>query len=194
MPYYPDWNCPKCNYKIFGTKNTCYKCNVDRKGNTINAIKIGDWNCPKCGDYQFARNNNCRKCNTIKPGITTGINNYLPTKPSIITPRDGDWKCPKCYVNVFASRDKCFKCQTPKPQNTDNENKNDNINTEKTINSNEDNLCSICLDQPNNMLLLHESGTEGHKCCCQNCANSLIGNNQSCPICRQKITQAIKVY
>ena len=151
-----DWNCPKCNMKVFASKKFCFKCRVDKEGNIVSTLegisgfemKTGDWNCPACGDYQFARNKACRKCRTPKSLLNNNVT----------------------ITNIE--------------------------NTERTTVGNEedDNTCRICWDQPSNMLLLHEDGKDGHKCCCQDCAAILIAGGKDCPICRKEVIDSIRVY
>jgi membrane protease subunit (stomatin/prohibitin family) len=189
-----DWDCPKCKTMIFKSKRYCFKCNVDKSGNTGSTGKIGDWNCPRCNNYQFARNTLCRKCGCPKGAIIQDKdkkfdNKTKPTtttKPTQITyqPRVGDWTCPSCNDTQYSFRTNCRRCTTLKPS----------LEKTKDITINDDDCCSICLDAKKNMLLLHASEKEGHLCCCETCANELIADNQPCPMCRQPVKQAIKVY
>ena len=192
---------------VFGSKKSCFKCKVDREGNLYH--DNNDWTCPKCYDIQFAKNKQCRKCHFVR--IFTNSNNCNWECPkckiniqekhnvcfkcgvdkngnTVIIQKPGDWNCPKCKIILFASRDKCFKCGTPKLET---ENNHPSGKSESVGNGNE---CSICLELPSNMLLLHEGKSEGHKCCCSDCALILISSGSNCPICRQKVTQAIRVY
>lgn len=50
-----DWNCPTCNYKVFGSKKKCPKCRPD------------DWLCPTCKFNIFGSKSKCFKCGTLKP-------------------------------------------------------------------------------------------------------------------------------
>lgn len=181
MSYKPgDWYCPQCRGLIFASKKMCFKCKVDRNGQKQNVNKIGDWICKACGDYQFARNSKCRKCNAPKRGVPT---QQVDKKP-------GDWNCPKCNDFQFAKNIVCRKCQTPNPNLSYTP-----LNTVvKTTDEEEDKLCCICLDAPKIMLLLHESASEGHLCCCGPCAAELISAKHVCPICRAHVTQAVKVF
>jgi hypothetical protein len=185
-----DWDCPKCKELIFASKSMCFKCKVDKYGNSKNLTKIGDWNCPKCHDYQFARNSNCRKCGTSKPSSSNidSANSNSVNTPSVSV-RTGDWLCPGCQDLQFARNTHCRKCKMLNPKLA--------VKTvQQTEQAKEDDekLCSICLDANKNMLLLHVTETEGHLCCCEPCANELIADGAPCPICRQNIKQAIKVF
>jgi membrane protease subunit (stomatin/prohibitin family) len=87
-----DWMCPICDFKVYGSKKSCKKCNTKRpdlrddnnippspshilppsNDNDANRDIIvepreGDWTCPKCTDYQFAKNKFCRSCGTPNP-------------------------------------------------------------------------------------------------------------------------------
>lgn len=182
MSYKPgDWYCPQCRGLIFASKKMCLKCKVDRNGQKQNLKKIGDWICKACGDYQFARNSKCRKCNAPKTGHSAPQINKKP----------GDWNCPKCDDHNFAKNMACRKCYTPNPNMTYTPPKTTPV---KSTDDENDKLCSICLDEPKVMLLLHQNGSEGHLCCCESCAEQLIDLNHDCPICRTPVTQAIKVF
>lgn len=112
-----DWNCPKCSDKIFGSKQYCIKCNVDRYGSSrfnINMLKTGvvDWNCPGCNFKVFSAKKYCNKCNIDRDGNSMenkegDINNVAN---NTINKREGDWNCPKCNFNIFASKNYCHKC------------------------------------------------------------------------------------
>jgi rubrerythrin len=58
---FPDWTCPKCSFIIFGKKDHCYKCNVDKSGQIIKEKR--DWKCPKCNFLIFGSKEKCFKCN-----------------------------------------------------------------------------------------------------------------------------------
>jgi len=186
-----DWNCPKCNGHIFKSKQFCYKCKVDKHGKQSFSLSTGDWNCSKCGDHQFARNQQCRMCKTPRDKSDKSDKSYNQNSSSVtsnVAVRPGDWLCPKCGDHQFANNVNCRKCYTQNPNlSTQTITSVDNVNSD-------DNSCSICLDKPKCMLLLHENQEEGHMCCCQDCADKLIQLGQSCPMCRQPVKQAIKVY
>lgn len=59
-----------------------------------------------------------------------------------------------------------------------------NNNNEKS--EEEEGLCSICLENPSNSVLLECS----HQCACYECAKKL----KDCPICRGRIVRIIKVF
>ena len=50
--------------------------------------------------------------------------------------------------------------------------------------------CVICFDGPKDTLL----APCGHVCCCIACANTLLGGNDNCPVCRAFIEAAYKVF
>lgn len=179
-----DWTCPKCKELIFASKPVCFKCKVNKDGIAQSIVRMADWNCPNCGDYQFARNKKCRKCSTIKPS-------HSDHRPRTAL-RKGDWLCPNCQDVQFSRNTHCRKCKTPNPILT--VSPVQTIQHTEQVKEDDEKLCTICLDADKNMLLLHVSGTEGHLCCCETCANELVGQNAPCPICRQAVTQAIKVF
>lgn len=47
-----DWVCAGCSFEVFGSKNSCPKCNTRR----------GDWKCSKCNYKVFAGKTVCPKC------------------------------------------------------------------------------------------------------------------------------------
>lgn len=62
----PDnWICKCCNREIFGSKEYCLKCNLDKNGNKkfIHLHTSGDWNCPVCKFRVSILNKYCNKCN-----------------------------------------------------------------------------------------------------------------------------------
>jgi hypothetical protein len=191
-----DWHCPTCKELIFAYKSFCIKCKVDKHGVYQNqARKFGDWNCPRCNDKQFARNTLCRKCGCPK-------NNIIQDKNKSFV-KSGDWNCPRCNDLQFARNKVCRMCNTPNPhkqqvklieqkissQKTENENINDVLDDDD-----DDNLCSICLTNNKNTLLLHSDGKEGHLCCCGDCGKMLMQGNKICPMCRKPITNAIRAF
>ena len=93
-----DWMCPICNFKIYGSKKRCKKCNTKRPSsndvivtpepnvppNPIDIPREGDWTCPKCTDYQFAKNKFCRSCGTPNPENDTTLANLESTDECVI--------------------------------------------------------------------------------------------------------------
>lgn len=57
---------------------------------------------------------------------------------------------------------------------------------EKVEKEKEDNLCSICIDNPKTMAII----PCGHLCCCKECAEMLT----ACPICRGPKTMALQIF
>lgn len=60
-----NWICPICNTEIYGSKEFCNKCNIDRsnKKRKITLHSSGDWICPLC---KFRISPNETYCNTCK--------------------------------------------------------------------------------------------------------------------------------
>ena len=50
--------------------------------------------------------------------------------------------------------------------------------------------CSVCLDQPREILFLPCN----HFCVCKECRAILKKGNNKCPICRKNVKQTIKAY
>jgi hypothetical protein len=69
-----DWHCYKCNFKIFGKKNSCLKCGTTKKEaleeskqNSIkDNIKYDDWYCSNCDFKIFGKKDSCSKCGKTK--------------------------------------------------------------------------------------------------------------------------------
>lgn len=75
--------------------------------------------------------------------------------------------------------DSAIQPKQPKHDNNANEENSDINNNDKTV-------CIICLDKPRNMAFANC----GHAVCCETCTTNL----KTCPICRQAITSAIKIF
>ena len=115
-----DWNCPKCNLSVFGSKSHCGKCKTQNPAAPPRAAatapdtrrRDGDWDCPKCTYSVFGSKSHCGKCQMPKPG-TGGV---VPAAPLA---RAADWLCPKCSLGdnykVFGSRSHCGKCGFKNP-------------------------------------------------------------------------------
>jgi hypothetical protein len=52
--------------------------------------------------------------------------------------------------------------------------------------------CCVCLENKPDAIIVH-NGT-GHICCCFTCAQILVTNGASCPICRSPIEQIVKAF
>ena len=39
-----DWKCKGCNFLVYGSKDKCIKCNMDKNGNSLDTSDIGDDN------------------------------------------------------------------------------------------------------------------------------------------------------
>ncbi|XP_018327503.1 uncharacterized protein LOC108738540 [Agrilus planipennis] len=53
-------------------------------------------------------------------------------------------------------------------------------------------LCIVCNSQPKNSIFLH--GKTGHMCCCYRCAVRTWHACKSCPICKMKVQNVVKVF
>jgi len=110
--YYPDWQCPRCDMKNFGSRSECLKCGLFR--NKADII-VNYWPC-QCG----CRPNTlsaCWQCGDKRPDnvIETNMNNYknsIKTKDNIKT-KPGDWTC-SCGELNFKNRTLCRKCSKNK--------------------------------------------------------------------------------
>lgn len=172
-----DWNCKKCNEKIFGSKNMCFKCHVDKLGNPVaRQQNPNDWDCKKCNDHQFSKNTQCRKCGTPKGWTPTTLSLTRPLQPIIA--RLGDWICPStaCGDIQFAKNKMCRKCGTVKPTDI----------------KPEENLCAICYDKPKEIAFKH--GSIAHFCVCSTCAKIITDKKERCPMCQLPIDESVRLY
>jgi hypothetical protein len=62
----------------------------------------------------------------------------------------------------------------------------DDLNVENE----QDNDCAICMDMSKNSVLRPCN----HMVTCYNCSNLLLNRQDSCPVCREKISEVIKVF
>lgn len=157
-----DWNCPNCEFKVFGSKNECPDCGKWRPRER----RTGDWNCPKCKELVFASKNRCFKCSTPKPASeerssSSSVQGYEK--------REGDWECKACgYKDNFARRPTCFKCDKSKDWEPSDEDLG---------------MCTVCLDAKVGVVVL----SCGHACMCQDCSTKVDG---TCPMCRKQFDQS----
>jgi rubredoxin len=98
-----DWPCPACNANNFASRNSCFKCHVDRPdgggyGGGDNFSSFNNRGGGNRGGYE--RQGNFSSFNSGGRGGET---------------RPGDWPCPACNANNFASRNSCFKCHVDRP-------------------------------------------------------------------------------
>lgn len=171
---YKDWWCDKCNIKIFGSKDKCFKCHTNRPNNTpvFNQQKVQDYDCPHCGHYNYARNEKCRICDHPPP--------KKQSQP--IRGKPGDWFCPECGDFQFSKNKSCRKCGYIKEiLNID----IDNISQDK--------FCLYCMMSLKDTVLVH-SNNIAHLCVCYQCAEQLMKDQSKCPICRANIESINKVY
>ena len=78
----PDnWICKSCNREIFGSKEYCLKCNIDRHGERkfVPLHPSGDWNCPICKFRVSILNQYCNKCDVTMYG-----ENNIDTTPKVV--------------------------------------------------------------------------------------------------------------
>ena len=131
--FHPDWNCPACNFRNFGSRERCKNCsngrrptgnnnkNKNRNNNNnnnnqnnvavhgYNNRKPGDWTCTQCQYVNFKSRSQCNKCGAAKPG--SSINKKDSQN---LLQQAGDWKCNKCSFVNYQNRMKCEKCETAK--------------------------------------------------------------------------------
>lgn len=117
-PRKPDWTCDGCNATVFGSRDTCFKCQAP-KGDSKDAPNDGsrggfkranDWICSECNAKVFGSKDSCFKCQAPKGDSKDAP----PDDGSRGSGRPSDWICNSCSAKVFGSRNECFKCQEPK--------------------------------------------------------------------------------
>lgn len=161
-----DWHC-SCGEMNFESRSQCRKCGINRIQQVNNTVikkhKQEDWKC-ECGEINFKNRTGCRKCGNLKND--PGSNSYEYTY------EEGDWKC-RCGEMNFKTRDQCRKCHTVK---------NDIVRSTNEKLELDPYVCSICMTNPKNMLILKCK----HLMCCSTCVTQL--RKKECPICRVAFT------
>jgi hypothetical protein len=165
-----DWNCKGCNFLIYGSKDRCFKCNLDRNGDKVVQKRAGDWNCKGCGFLLYASKASCFKCKLNRKG------------DKVVQKRAGDWNCKGCGFLLYASKTSCFKCNLDK----------EGRSVKDFDNMKDDDLCIVCFSNPKNSVFIH--GDEAHQSCCYACANQIKNKDNKCPLCRKTIDSVIKVF
>ena len=91
--FFPDWKCPQCNEKVFGSRNKCRKCGCFRfkayssSSTKVNAsppvvhFKPGDWYCPTCNVLNFGKRDVCYKCMTSRVNENANASSTIDTTP-----------------------------------------------------------------------------------------------------------------
>jgi len=140
----PDWLCPNCNFNIYGSKDSCFKCHFNRSDlgrRSEPKGRSGDWTCPTCQFLIYGTKDSCFKCNykrsdlassvsrsaipsvsaSVIPSVSTSA--FLPQTVNKSRTKRPDWMCPNCNFLIFGSKDRCSKCNhergsfpnTPRP-------------------------------------------------------------------------------
>ena len=87
-----DWICKGCRGKVFGNRDRCVRCNLDKYGNKDIRYNCGDWICKGCGCKIFGKKKKCFKCNLDRNG------NVVPSKKKPITNKSKNIHNDKCVV------------------------------------------------------------------------------------------------
>jgi hypothetical protein len=74
-----EWQCPQCNFTIFGKKSECSKCHTKRGGGNK---AMNDWMCPTCKFLVFGSKQSCSKCKSTRPTVTEGTDCQVCYTPS----------------------------------------------------------------------------------------------------------------
>jgi hypothetical protein len=159
--YEEDWKC-KCGEMNFKPRQQCRKCAGSKSTHTFSTpvhYKESDWKC-QCGEINFDSRTECRKCGNSRNGHSSNSNEYKY--------EEGDWEC-RCGEMNFKTRLQCRKCHVVK---------DDIIRSTNEKLELDPSVCSICMVNPKNMLIL----TCKHLMCCSTCTYKLTKNE--CPICR----------
>jgi hypothetical protein len=110
------------------------------------------------------------------------------------------WNCISCNYHNKGTRTVCFRCRETRdslpisiPQ-TESELVSESTTnlteqTENSIESSTDNLCTICLTNRRNSIFLH--GNTAHQGACYQCARRC---NNVCPLCRQRVDRVVRLY
>lgn len=134
-----DWQCGKCGFENFGSRDKCKNCDLFRSKATnmvfrggadssnSSSTKPGDWFCTSCKSdkVNFASKSNCYSCGVRKSSSVDG--NTLNASSSfahtveesvtiVPTLEEGDWFCTYCKSPKFnfKSKTSCFSCKAPR--------------------------------------------------------------------------------
>lgn len=124
-PRKPDWICNSCSATVFGSRDSCFKCQEPKgdakdappraDGDSGRPRRANDWICDGCGAKVFGSKDTCFKCQEPKGNSKDAP----PDDGSRPRGRASDWICDGCGAKVFGSKDTCFKCQAPKGDSKD---------------------------------------------------------------------------
>lgn len=105
-----DWFCPGCNYKIFGKKLRCNKCNIARGGSILAPLaRPSDWMCPNCNYLIFGSKTECNTCKAPRP-VPRPVPVFEAPRPAppipipapvVEAPINGGRECQICFVASF---------------------------------------------------------------------------------------------
>jgi 3-hydroxyacyl-CoA dehydrogenase len=101
---------------------------------------------------------------------------------------------PKEIEQQYAKRKEKLKLdlyvRNPTPNDTSTDQQASTLNLSDPEKTSSHLTCAICLENPRNSILTPCN----HLVSCYDCSIKLQTSNRTCPICRQQITQAIKIY
>lgn len=55
-------------------------------------------------------------------------------------------------------------------------------------------MCVVCWANPRTHILVHRGGSDSHLCLCQACCEAWDYKSKGCPMCRQGVEYALKVF
>jgi hypothetical protein len=120
-----DWYCPGCNFKIFGSKSRCVKCNIQRPSSLFSSSTQTTIKQPT-DQYSKAVANVSDQIFDIKDKLTDAEYKDLldtlktcydkaPQTTSTTVFANKDWMCNTCNFKIFASKSECKKCGSKRP-------------------------------------------------------------------------------
>ena len=170
-----DWVCKRCDRRNPRREFECTRIGCHEwRPRKENIRREGDWTC--CGETQFASRDKCRRCGKVKSEDNKTSDVADNNNNKVVTFRHGDWLCGECNAHQFANRTECYKCKASRPVREDKD-------------GNEiGNPCVICYAKERNVAFVH--GDTGHFVCCKECASKC----NTCPMCRQIVSNIINIY
>jgi len=131
--YMPDWFCPICQFKIFGSKDTCFKCGTTRSSTLLSTtpnleerkykesiqevseqiFELKD----KLTDGEFKTIlDGLQSCYKVAPADEKVLaQNQCIENGVMVIGGDGRWLCPQCNFVLFPDKKECKKCHIKRP-------------------------------------------------------------------------------
>ena len=131
--YMPDWFCPICQFKIFGSKDTCFKCGTTRSSillstkpnleerkykESIQEVSEQIFNLKdKLTDREFKNIlDGLQSCYKVSPEDEKVLAKKKTIEyGDILQGGRGRWFCPQCNFVLFPDKAECKKCHIKRP-------------------------------------------------------------------------------